>query len=111
MKKVKIQLEVADDNLTTTSLMVIEEPDTVTLIEALCGLLIANGYIHEDVWLSALSRAKAELRVKDLPIRNILNELAELHPYKVSGKPETYVPYNEGWQDALDIAEQELLKS
>lgn len=111
MKQVKLQLEVIDDNLTTKSSISIEEPNTETLIEAFCGLLIANGYTHEDVWHSALSRAKSELRLKDLPIREILDDLAELHPYKVSGKPETYVPYNEGWQDALDIAEQELLKS
>jgi len=31
-----------------------------------------------------------------------LEELAEQHPYKVIGNPDSYSQYNEGWQDCID---------
>lgn len=37
-----------------------------------------------------------------------LKELQDQHPYREIGKPETYSQYNEGWSDALDLAQSVL---
>ncbi len=38
----------------------------------------------------------------------IVQEVIEMHPYKVPGKPHTYCDYNQGWEDACDILDQHL---
>lgn len=43
-------------------------------------------------------------------IKVIIKKIKEIHPYRVWGKHETYSSYNEGWVDACDIIEEELLK-
>lgn len=40
----------------------------------------------------------------------IVQEVMEMHPYKVPGKPHTYSYYNQGWEDACDILDQHLTK-
>ncbi len=40
----------------------------------------------------------------------IVQEVIEMHPYKVPGKPDTYCDYNQGWEDACDILDQHLTK-
>ncbi len=40
----------------------------------------------------------------------IVQEVMEMHPYKVPGKPHTYSDYNQGWEDACDILDQHLTK-
>ena len=37
--------------------------------------------------------------------KDYLKKLREQHPYREIGKPETYSQYNEGWSDALDLAQ------
>ena len=37
-----------------------------------------------------------------------LDELLKVYPYKVSGEYETYSDYNQGWQDALYRASDEV---
>lgn len=46
--------------------------------------------------------------MKKEEIKEILKELAQLHPYKVKGKPETYSDYNQGWEDALGCIESKM---
>lgn len=50
--------------------------------------------------------------MKDLIYRqdaiDLLDVLCQEHRYKIPGKFETYSPYNEAWQDALDRAEGEI---
>jgi hypothetical protein len=36
---------------------------------------------------------------------DVLDVLCQEHRYRIPGKSETYRPYNEAWQDALDRAE------
>ena len=33
-------------------------------------------------------------------VLKIIDQVRQEHPYKVSGRQETYDPYNEGWEDA-----------
>ena len=37
-----------------------------------------------------------------------IEKLETEHPYRVSGRHETYDPYNQGWSDALDRVSQLL---
>ena len=39
-------------------------------------------------------------------IEQYFKELLEQHPYKQVGNRDSYSEYNEGWQDALDLAMQ-----
>ena len=41
-------------------------------------------------------------------IKDALNKAYYMYPYEVIGKPETYSPYNAGWQDAIDYVSQLL---
>lgn len=41
-------------------------------------------------------------------VREVLNEVAELYPYKEQGNRDSYSQYNEGWQDAIASIESRL---
>lgn len=43
-------------------------------------------------------------------IEIIIEKVCKMHPYKMIGKPETYSQYNEAWEDACDVVEQELIE-
>lgn len=45
-----------------------------------------------------------------LSIEEYFKELLEKHPYKQKGNSDSYNTYNEGWQDALDLAMQLVKK-
>ena len=45
--------------------------------------------------------------VKD--IEEIIKEIANQHPYKQVGNPDSYSTYNEAWTDACDVILSELL--
>ena len=34
-----------------------------------------------------------------------MKKISEEHPYKISGRPDTYSQYNEAWQDCIDRIE------
>lgn len=59
--------------------------------------------------LEALDLAEkiALLEVKEI-LLNKIDELIEQNPYKQSGNPDSYSSYNEGWNDALDLIQQEI---
>lgn len=41
-------------------------------------------------------------------LKQVLEDAEAQHPYRVSGKPETYSDYNQGWQDALIFIDASL---
>ena len=41
-------------------------------------------------------------------IKQILEDVARIHPYKIPGRGETYDKYAEGWTDAIDEVESRL---
>lgn len=45
-----------------------------------------------------------------MELDKIIEEVESLHPYKISGKPDTYSQYNEGFSDACDILGERVKK-
>lgn len=43
-------------------------------------------------------------------IKEIIKKVSDQHPYSVHGKPETYDQYNQGWEDACAVVEEQLTK-
>ena len=41
-------------------------------------------------------------------IKQILEDVARIHPYRIPGRGETYDKYAEGWTDAIDEVESRL---
>ena len=44
------------------------------------------------------------------PFDTIIQEVTDMHPYKVRGDHSTYNQYNEGWADACDVMSSRLLE-
>jgi len=49
-----------------------------------------------------------ELKFTKGELLGAIEKLEAEHPYRVSGRHETYDPYNQGWSDALDRVSQLL---
>lgn len=60
-------------------------------------------YNHE-VMEATLNQQAENIKAMHNNIIKQLEELAEEHPYKKIGEPDTYSPYNEAWENCCDRA-------
>ena len=65
--------------------------------------------LQEEISVSRMAEIiNQRLEEKKDTILHKLIEITNEHPFQVEGYPDTYTPYNEGWNDCVDQFEQML---
>jgi hypothetical protein len=78
-----------------------------TLGAAEVAELVATGVAYRNM-IKDLEILHAKQRQA---VQEAVEQVAQLHPYKVGGVGESYSAFNEGWSDACDLMETKVLQA